>query len=65
MTADHEEKTPNGYQRRTFVRQYSLPKGVDAEHVRPTITQDGVLIIEAKAHSLQPNEKMVPIEYNK
>jgi len=63
VTADHEEKTDNGYQRRTFVRQYSLPKGVDAEHVRPTLTKDGVLTIEAKAHSLQPGERLVPIAY--
>jgi HSP20 family molecular chaperone IbpA len=63
VTADHEEKTQSGFQRRTFVRQYSLPKGVDAEHVRPTLTQDGVLTIEAKAPSLQPGERLIPIAY--
>ena len=63
MSADHEEKTENGYQRRQFIRQYSVPKGVDVAHVRPTLTKDGVLTIEAQAHSLQPGEKLVPISY--
>jgi len=63
VVAEHEEKSDSGFQRRTFVRQYSMPKGVDAASVRPTLTKDGVLTIEAAAKGLEPNEKMIPIEY--
>ena len=49
--------------RRLYVRQYSLPKGVDVEHVRPTLTKDGVLTVEAPAPSLTANERLIPIEY--
>jgi len=63
VTAEHEDRTDEGYHRRTFVRQYSLPKGVDTERIRPTLTKDGVLTIEAAAPSLKPSERLVPIEY--
>lgn len=63
VMADHEEKTDTGFHRRTFVRQYSLPQGVDTTHVRPFLTKDGVLTIEASAPQLKPDQKMVPIDY--
>ena len=49
--------------RHMYVRQYSLPKGVDVEHVRPSLTKDGVLTVEAPATSLSPTERLIPIEY--
>ena len=49
--------------RRLYVRQYSLPSGIDVEHVRPSLTNDGVLTIEAPATSLSPTERLIPIEY--
>jgi len=63
VSAEHEEKSEEGFERRKFVRQYTLPKGVDGAHVRPSLTKDGVLTIEAAAPSLQPGERMIPIEY--
>jgi len=63
VTAEHEEKSEDGFHRRTFVRRYTLPKGVDGEHIRPTLTKDGVLTIEAQALTLKPNEKLIPIEF--
>lgn len=63
VTAEHEEKSEDGYQRRTFMRRYTLPKGVDSEHIRPTLTKDGVLTIEATAPCLKPSEKLIPIEF--
>ena len=33
--------------------------------IRPNLTKDGVLIVEASAEALAPSERMVPIEYNK
>jgi len=64
VSADHEEKTDQGYQRRNFVRQYSLPAGVESDKLRPTLTKDGVLTIEGPAPALKASERMVPIEYN-
>jgi len=62
--AEHEEKSDAGdMTRRLYVRQYSLPKGIDVEHVRPSLTNDGVLTVEAPATSLSPTERLIPIEY--
>jgi len=62
--AEHEEKNEAGdMRRRMYVRHYSLPKGVDVEHIRPSLTNDGVLTIEAPAPSLAPTERLIPIEY--
>ena len=64
VRAEHEEKTDAGdSKRRLYVRQYSLPKGIDVDHVRPTLTKDGVLTIEAPAPTLSPTERLIPIEY--
>jgi len=63
VMANHEEKGDGSFQKRTFVRQYSLPKGVDAEKLRPSMTSDGVLTIEAPAPALSPSERLVPIDY--
>lgn len=63
VTADHEEQSEGCHHRRTFVRQYSLPKGVDMEKLRPSLTNDGVLTIEAPATPLAPSERMIPIDY--
>jgi HSP20 family molecular chaperone IbpA len=64
VRAEHEEKSEAGdTKRRLYVRQYSLPKGVDMDHVRPSLTKDGVLTIEAPASSLSPTERLIPIEY--
>jgi len=62
--AEHEEKSDAGdMTRRLYVRQYSLPKGVDADHIRPSLSKDGVLTVEAAATSLSPTERLIPIEY--
>jgi len=49
--------------RRLYVRQYSLPKGIDVDHVRPSLSKDGVLTVEAPATNLSPTERLIPIEY--
>jgi len=62
--AEHEEQSAAGdMTRRMYVRQYSLPKGIDVDHVRPSLTNDGVLTVEAPATSLSPTERLIPIEY--
>jgi len=65
VLAEHQEKSETGCVSHKFLRQYSLPKGVDPAKVRPTLTDDGVLTIEAAAPSLQPSERLIPIEYKK
>jgi len=63
VNAEHEEKTETGATKRMYVRQYSLPQGIDVDHVIPSLTSDGVLTVEAPATSLSPTERLVPIEY--
>jgi HSP20 family molecular chaperone IbpA len=64
VCAEHEDKDEAGnVKRRLYLRQYRLPKGVDAEHIRPSLSQDGVLTVEAPAAGLAPAERLVPIQY--
>jgi HSP20 family molecular chaperone IbpA len=64
VSAEHEETNDKGeMRRRLYVRQYRLPKGVDVEHLRPSLSKDGVLTIEAPAPGLAPSERLVPIQY--
>jgi HSP20 family molecular chaperone IbpA len=64
VCAEHEDKNEAGEtRRRLFVRQYRLPKGVDVEHIRPSLSKDGVLTVEAPAPGLAPSERLVPIQY--
>jgi crystallin alpha B len=66
VCANHEEKLENGQtRRRLFIRQYRLPKGVEVDQLKPSLSQDGVLTVEAPAPSLQPTERLIPIEYTK
>lgn len=64
VSAEHEEKNDKGEtRRRLFLRQYRLPKGVQVDHLRPSLSKDGVLTIEAPAPGLAPAERLVPIQY--
>jgi len=62
--AEHEDKNEAGQtRRRLFMRQYRLPKGVDVEHIQPSLSKDGVLTVEAPAPGLAPTERLIPIQY--
>jgi HSP20 family molecular chaperone IbpA len=61
--AEHEEKVDTEQVRHIYVRQYHLPSGVDVEHIRPTLSKDGVLTIEAPAPGMAATERPVPIQY--
>ena len=64
VCAEHEEKNEKGEtRRRLYVRQYRLPKGVDVERLKPSLSKDGVLSIEAPAPGLAPSERLLPIQY--
>jgi crystallin alpha B len=63
VSADHTESTNEGYKHCAYERRYLLPKGAQAESVRPTLTNDGVLVIEAPLPTLpQPDEKVLQIQ---
>jgi len=64
VSANHEDKNEAGQtRRRLFLRQYRLPKGVDVDHLSPSLSKDGVLTIEAPAPGLAPSERLIPIQY--
>ncbi|XP_013782535.1 protein lethal(2)essential for life-like [Limulus polyphemus] len=62
----HEEKPDeHGFVSRQFVRRYMLPKEVDPETVKSSLSSDGTLTIEAPKKALegeQPNERVVQIQ---
>ena len=43
--------------------QYTLPKGILTDKLKPTMSKDGVLTVEAPAPQLKPQEKLIPIEF--
>jgi HSP20 family molecular chaperone IbpA len=62
--AEHEEKSDNGdVRRRFYVRRYRLPKAVDVDRIRSSLSKDGVLSIEAPTPGLAPTERLVPVQY--
>jgi hypothetical protein len=64
VSAEHDETNDKGEtRRRLYVRQYRLPKGVDVDHLRPSLSKDGVLTVEAPAPGLAPSERLLPIQY--
>lgn len=65
VEAIHETKTDTTHEQYSYFRQYQLPKGVDANQVKPSLTKDGVLTIEAPAPALKPQERLVPIDFKK
>lgn len=61
----HEERPDeHGYISRSFCRRYMLPKDVQVEGVKSSLTADGVLTVSApkkSAEPLKPNERNIPI----
>lgn len=63
VTGHREDKNELGMSRICYLRKYSIPEGVDKDRLKPTLTKDGVLIIEAPAPALTQKERLIPIEY--
>lgn len=63
VTGHREDRSDTGMSRIRYLRKYTLPEGIDRDHIRPMLTKDGVLTIEAPAPALKPKERMIPIEY--
>ncbi|GFU30415.1 protein lethal(2)essential for life [Nephila pilipes] len=65
----HEEKTDeHGFVSREFTRRYLLPEGTEPQTVKSSLSQNGVLTIEAPKKVIVPppsNERVVPITVEK
>ncbi|XP_035214946.1 protein lethal(2)essential for life-like [Stegodyphus dumicola] len=65
----HEEKSDeHGFVSREFTRRYMLPEGTEPESVKSSLSQNGVLTIEAPKKAIEPppsNERVVPISMEK
>ncbi|XP_013784974.1 protein lethal(2)essential for life-like [Limulus polyphemus] len=62
-----EKPDEHGWVSRQFVRHYMLPRGVEAETVKSSLSSDGILTIEAPKKMLEkskPNERIIPIAMN-
>ncbi|CAJ0589104.1 unnamed protein product [Cylicocyclus nassatus] len=64
MIEDKQEiKGKKGYTVRTFVRQWTLPKEVDVEQLKSTLTEDGHLAVEApKISKKSPTPRSIEIQ---
>lgn len=63
VNAKHEEKTENRSVYREYNREFMLPAGVNPELIKSSLSQDGVLTVEAPLPSIEYNkERTIPIE---
>jgi len=69
VEAKHMEKTSDGrsFSSRNFSQTFSLPKGVNPEAVKSSLSKDGTLTIEAPLPqpSIKGSERMVPITHHR
>lgn len=62
--AKHEEKTDTKSVYREYNREFLLPKGVNPESIRSSLSKDGVLTVDAPLPlSLTAGERLVPIAH--
>ncbi|GFQ63943.1 protein lethal(2)essential for life [Trichonephila clavata] len=61
----HEEQVDeHGFVSREFTRRYQLPDDIEPQSVKSSLSQDGILTIQAPRKALEPppkNERVVPI----
>ncbi|XP_062543265.1 protein lethal(2)essential for life-like [Armigeres subalbatus] len=60
----HEEKQDDhGYISRHFIRRYNIPPGHDSNHIKPTISSDGILTISAPKKAIMSSNggESIPI----
>lgn len=61
--AKHEQKTASSSVYHVFSRQYTLPDGTDPEHLRATLSNDGVLSIHCPLeHVESPANRQIAID---
>lgn len=60
--AKHEEKSDTKSVYREYNREFLLPKGVNPEQIRSSLSKDGVLTVDAPLPpALATGEKLIPI----
>jgi len=61
--AKHEEKTESKSVYREYNREFLLPKGTNPEHIKSSLSKDGVLTVEAPLPAITSGEKLIPIQH--
>ncbi|XP_075155138.1 heat shock protein beta-1 isoform X1 [Haematobia irritans] len=61
--AKHEEKSDTKSVYREYNREFLLPKGVNPESIRSSLSKDGVLTVDAPLPALTAGETMIPIAH--
>jgi HSP20 family molecular chaperone IbpA len=62
--AKHEEKSDTKSVYREYNREFLLPKGVNPEQIKSSLSKDGVLTVDAPLpEALTAGEKMIPIAH--
>ncbi|XP_028894025.2 heat shock protein beta-1 isoform X2 [Zeugodacus cucurbitae] len=61
--AKHEEKSDTKSVYREYNREFLLPKGVNPESIRSSLSKDGVLTVEAPLPAITAGETMIPIAH--
>lgn len=60
----HEEKNDKyGTIQRSFIRKYTLPKGMKEENVTSELSKDGMLTVGGSKMAIEDKMKTVPIEF--
>jgi HSP20 family molecular chaperone IbpA len=62
--AKHEEKSDSKSVYREYNREFLLPKGVNPEQIRSSLSKDGVLTVDAPLPLALTNEKLIPIAHH-
>jgi len=62
--AKHEEKSDTKSVYREYNREFLLPKGVNPEQIRSSLSKDGVLTVDAPLPLALTSEKMIPIAHH-
>jgi len=61
--AKHEEKTESKSVYREYNREFLLPKGTNPEHIKSSLSKDGVLTVEAPLPAITAGETLIPIQH--
>lgn len=61
--AKHEEKSENRSVYREYNREFLLPKGVNPEAIKSSLSKDGVLTVEASLPAIE-GQRAIPIGIN-
>ncbi|XP_023035089.1 heat shock protein beta-6 isoform X1 [Drosophila tropicalis] len=61
--AKHEEKSDTKSVYREYNREFLLPKGVNPESIRSSLSKDGVLTVDAPLPALTAGETLIPIAH--